>query len=107
LDGRGEIREGGPGSITERVTRLDVQEKDIPSTQEVQMDRWGFDFDNDTNKAFCACGAIAELDSSVISRKRNLGKEVECSRCRNRRISEEHRELRKLYSEEDDDWLYS
>jgi hypothetical protein len=59
------------------------------------------------NKAFCTCGAIAELDSSTISLKKRLGKNVECSFCRNQRISEELEEMRALYSEEDEGWLYS
>jgi len=44
------------------------------------------------NKALCGCGALADLDSEVVKRKKGLGKRVECVNCRNRRIAME-REL--------------
>lgn len=62
--------------------------------------------ESNMNKALCTCGAIAELDSTAVSMKKRLGKDVECSFCRNRRIAEELEELRILYSEEEDGWLY-
>lgn len=58
-------------------------------------------------KAFCSCGAIAELDSSTVLLKDDLGKEVECRVCRNKRIAEDLEEMRILYSDEEDEWLYS
>lgn len=58
-------------------------------------------------KAFCSCGAIAELDSTAVLLKDDLGKEVECRACRNKRIAEDLEEMRILYSEEEDEWLYS
>jgi hypothetical protein len=48
---------------------------------------------NSMNKALCGCGAIADLDTNVVRRKHDLGKRVECSRCRNRRIAEEREAL--------------
>jgi hypothetical protein len=42
------------------------------------------------NKALCGCGALTDLDSEVIRRKKDLGKRVECTSCRNHRIAEEH-----------------
>ncbi|WP_400208921.1 hypothetical protein [Candidatus Methanomassiliicoccus intestinalis] len=40
-------------------------------------------------KALCACGALADLDEEVIIRKKLLGKAIECTACRNKRIAEE------------------
>ena len=42
------------------------------------------------NTVLCDCGIIASLDSEVVSRKRNLGRHIECMACRNRMILEEH-----------------
>ncbi|MDW5562742.1 MAG: hypothetical protein SA339_05895 [Methanomassiliicoccus sp.] len=52
---------------------------------------------NSMNKALCGCGAIADLDTDVVRRKQDLGKRVECSRCRNRRIAEEREALERYY----------
>jgi cytochrome c-type biogenesis protein CcmH/NrfF len=49
------------------------------------------------NKALCACGALTDLDSEVIKRKRGLGKKVECVDCRNRRIAQEHELLERHF----------
>jgi hypothetical protein len=38
-------------------------------------------------KIYCACGKIVDLDKSVIKVKHSLKKEVECTVCRNLRIS--------------------
>ncbi|MFA5312001.1 MAG: hypothetical protein WC375_01630 [Methanomassiliicoccales archaeon] len=46
-----------------------------------------------TSRALCKCGAVAELDRSVLMTKRGLGKSVECRRCRNNRIAREKEEL--------------
>jgi len=69
-------------------------------------ERWGMLHKSRMNKAFCSCGAIAELDSSAIRLKQKLGKEIECRYCRNRRIAEELEELRAIYGQSDDGWLY-
>lgn len=53
---------------------------------------------NSMNKALCGCGAIADLDSEVVRRKRTLGKHVECSRCRNVRIAREKEEMERHFS---------
>jgi len=59
------------------------------------------------NKVFCSCGAIEDLDSTIIDVKMALGKEIECSRCRNRRIAMELEELGERFSEsEGEDYLY-
>ncbi len=38
---------------------------------------------------YCVCGRIVVLDRSEMKLRLNLGKELECSSCRNRRISHE------------------
>jgi DNA-directed RNA polymerase subunit RPC12/RpoP len=48
-------------------------------------------------KALCGCGALIDLDTDVIRRKRGLGKRVECTECRNRRIAKEHEMLEKHF----------
>jgi hypothetical protein len=53
---------------------------------------------NSMNKALCGCGAIADLDIEVVRRKRDLGKRVECSRCRNDRIAHEREEMERLFT---------
>ncbi|MFP4170595.1 MAG: hypothetical protein ACLFUV_06210 [Methanomassiliicoccales archaeon] len=92
--GREHIRRGDfeylPGSSVEGDT--DVTEGEYPRCK--------------MNKAFCSCGAIAELDSRAIGVKRGLGKEIECADCRNKRIAREMEELRWIYSDEEEDWLY-
>ncbi|OPY31083.1 MAG: hypothetical protein A4E32_02067 [Methanomassiliicoccales archaeon PtaU1.Bin124] len=46
-----------------------------------------------TSRVLCRCGAVADVDRGVIGTKRDLGKAVECRRCRNLRISRERDEL--------------
>lgn len=58
---------------------------------------------NSMNKALCGCGAIADLDSEVVKRKHGLGKRVECSRCRNRRIAEERADMERHFQGSDED----
>jgi hypothetical protein len=43
--------------------------------------------DAPTSKALCACGALVEIDRSVLKTKKALGKPVECRRCRNERVA--------------------
>jgi len=77
-----------------------------PQVDEIHIEEgWGMLQGSKMNKAFCSCGAIAELDSSTIRLKKKLGKEVECRHCRNRRIAEELEELKVLYSQGDEGWL--
>ncbi|MBI0583247.1 MAG: hypothetical protein ISF22_03365 [Methanomassiliicoccus sp.] len=45
------------------------------------------------NKALCGCGALVDLDTSVVQRKKGLGKRVECVSCRNRRVATEREML--------------
>ena len=40
-------------------------------------------------KIYCTCGRIVDIDRSYFSIRTNLGKQVECSRCRNHRIGRE------------------
>ncbi|QLH75489.1 MAG: hypothetical protein HPY73_08655 [Methanomassiliicoccales archaeon] len=44
-------------------------------------------------KVLCRCGAIAEIDRSVLRTKKDLGKVIECRRCRSMRIAREKEEL--------------
>lgn len=54
-----------------------------------------------TRKALCACGAIVDLDSNTVQLKQRLGKKVECTRCRNLRISEEMEGLERHFTGEE------
>jgi hypothetical protein len=45
--------------------------------------------DAPTSRALCACGALVEIDRSVLKTKKALGKPVECRRCRNERVARE------------------
>ncbi len=49
------------------------------------------------NKALCICGALTDLDVEVVKRKADLGKRVECARCRNKRIAQEHESLERHF----------
>ena len=40
-------------------------------------------------KIYCSCGRIVDLDRSEVDLKEKLGKNVECIKCRNVRISKE------------------
>lgn len=40
-------------------------------------------------KIYCSCGRIVDLDRKVMAVKRSLKKDVECTVCRNARISME------------------
>lgn len=40
-------------------------------------------------KIFCSCGRIVDLDKNEVLVKERLGKDIECIRCRNTRISAE------------------
>lgn len=42
---------------------------------------------------YCSCGRIVVLDRSEMRLRLRLGKELECTSCRNRRISEEIDEM--------------
>ena len=42
---------------------------------------------------YCVCGRIVVLDRSEMRLRLSLGKELECSSCRNRRISREIDEM--------------
>ena len=57
--------------------------------------------DTPRRKVLCSCGAIADFDSAMASRKKGLGKFVECRACRNRRIAHEMEELSAHFSGED------
>ncbi len=41
----------------------------------------------EVTKVYCSCGRIVDLDKRTIHLKQRLGKDVECMRCRNSRIS--------------------
>ena len=40
-------------------------------------------------KIYCACGRIVDLDKKIMSVKKSLKKDLECTICRNARISME------------------
>ena len=46
-----------------------------------------------TVRTLCKCGAVVEADRNVVRTKRDLGKSVECRRCRTARIALEKAEL--------------
>jgi hypothetical protein len=46
-----------------------------------------------TVRTLCTCGSVVEVDRNVVRTKRNLGKAVECRRCRTARIALEKAEL--------------
>ena len=47
---------------------------------------------------YCKCGRIVRLDRSEMQLKLSLGKELQCTSCRNARISEEIEYLNALYN---------
>ena len=51
-------------------------------------------------KIYCKCGCIIGLDSSEMKLKLKLGKELECTDCRNARISREIDEMNMHFSGE-------
>ncbi len=58
-------------------------------------------------KVLCSCGAIAEVDHGIATRKISLGKSMECRACRNERIAREREELAKHFNgqdQEEEDW---
>ena len=46
---------------------------------------------------YCRCGCIIRLDSAEMKIKQKLGKELECTNCRNARISREIDELNSVF----------
>jgi hypothetical protein len=59
-----------------------------------------------TSRILCSCGAVVELDRSVVGIKHKLGKTVECRRCRNARIAHEKEEEDIAFNgvKEEEDW---
>ena len=57
-------------------------------------------------KIYCRCGRIIGLDSSQMKLKLKLGKELECTDCRNARISKDIDELNMHFDGEtvDSEW---
>ena len=57
-------------------------------------------------KIYCRCGCIIGLDSAQMKLKLKLGKELECTNCRNARISRDIDELNSHFSDEsvESDW---
>ena len=51
-------------------------------------------------KIYCRCGCIIGLDSAEMKLKLKLGKELECTECRNARISRDIDELNCHFSGE-------
>ncbi len=50
---------------------------------------------------YCECGRIVWLDRSEMGLKLSIGKKLECTHCRNRRISEEIDSMNRHFSGED------
>lgn len=60
-------------------------------------------------KIYCTCGSIVDVDGDYFKMRMNLGKSVECCRCRNERIGREIDSLNNHFlgiSEEDSGILY-
>ena len=53
--------------------------------------------DDDHMCVYCACGRIVALDRSEMMLKLSLGKELQCTSCRNARISKEIEYMNDLY----------
>ena len=51
-------------------------------------------------KIYCKCGRIIGLDSAQMKLKLKLGKELECTECRNMRISRDIDEMNAHFSGE-------
>ncbi len=49
------------------------------------------------NKGLRSCGTLTDIDSQVFRLKNELGKEIECRECRNKRIAMEHEQLELHY----------
>jgi hypothetical protein len=60
----------------------------------------------ETSRVLCSCGAVTELDRSVVGIKHKLGKTVECRKCRNARIAREKEEEDIAFTgiKEDEEW---
>jgi hypothetical protein len=60
----------------------------------------------ETSRILCSCGAVTELDRSVVGIKQKLGKTVECRKCRNARIAREKEEEDIAFTgiKEDEEW---
>lgn len=54
-------------------------------------------------KVLCSCGAIAEVDQGIATKKMSLGKIMECRACRNERIARERDELERHFSGQGDE----
>ena len=48
-------------------------------------------------KIYCACGKIVDLDKKKMNIKKSLKKDLECTTCRNMRISKEIDSLNELF----------
>ena len=67
----------------------------IPHAQSrIRLDKFS---SKDEMCVYCACGRLVALDRSEMKLKLALGKDLECTTCRNRRISEEIDYLNNLY----------
>jgi len=67
----------------------------IPHAQSrIRLDKFS---SKDEMCVYCACGRIVALDRAEMELKLSLKKELECTACRNRRISNEIEYLNNLY----------
>ena len=68
----------------------------VPKAHRVEMlDRLS---DDNQMCVYCACGRIVSLDRSEMALKLSLGKELQCTSCRNARISDEIDYMNDLYN---------
>jgi len=89
---------GHERSVAEKSTGVNEQAclvVSLPMRADISRAAWVGAMFGDTprRKILCSCGAIADFDSAMASRKRSLGKAVECRACRNERISHEMEDL--------------
>lgn len=54
-----------------------------------------------TKSIYCKCGNIIRMDSAQVNIKLALGKELECPKCRNERISRDIDEIEMHFSGEE------
>ena len=76
----------------------------VPCTQSrIRLDSFSF---KDEMCVYCSCGRIVALDRTEMQLKLALGKELQCTSCRNRRISDEIDYLNDLYDGKIDEECY-
>lgn len=76
----------------------------VPRAQSrIRLDKFTSD---DEMCVYCACGRIVALDRKEMQLKISLGKELQCTACRNHRISAEIDYLNDLFDGKTDEECY-